>query len=202
MIETMLESSMNINNSKADKYCSILLLVDFVHTNLDQSRERLHSATQFSENHGCLSQLGWLYLLLLITCRTNYQLGSSQSCLGSTGNMHQVAAFRVLKERLIWIIMIWSVGSDSLRKEVQLLMNPKMFKVISTFTTQDHWQRLRCSTELLMAEELTRTLLASSKLREWERIRMISSGKLVRFMVLRTLHSSAMKTSRQPMATQ
>ena len=90
MIEITLLLFMNINSLREDRFYSILWLVDFVHLNLDQSKERLHLVIHYLESHGCQSQLNLQYLCPPTIAQTSFKLEYSQRCHRNTINTLQV----------------------------------------------------------------------------------------------------------------
>jgi hypothetical protein len=83
-----------------------------------------------------------------------------------------------------------------------MLTPESKLRIISISTHQDLLQSLRCSIESPRVSQSMRASLRNSKSRELVKIRMIFSGKLVKFTVLRTLLSAIWRNLRLLEATQ
>ena len=180
-IGIMPKESTTITLLRAKKQFFQLLLLPTLPTNLDQCKPKLPSHIHYSENFGWEYQFKVPFSLECSTVVLNSKLEFSQRCPGKTTITVRV----VFIKTTIFITWIWLVNSDFSKMVKLSAMLLVKSTIIWMFILINHLPKLISWIELLTDNKLTLSLHLNSESRELVKIKMIYSGLMVKFTVLK-----------------
>jgi len=181
MTEIMLRECMIIMLLKGKKLFFQLVLRHSLLINLDQCRMKLLSLILSLENFGWKFQFKVPYLLECSIVEHKCKLEFSQRCHGKTTKIVKAVFIRTTIS-ITWTILVNSDFSKMVKPNVTLQVKSI---IIWMFIPINHLLRQISSTELLMVNKSTLSLLLNSRLREPEKTKTISFGLMVKLTVLK-----------------